>query len=93
MTTVLTNGLFDILVDVIPSMIVMVSTAAKKVKKNNKVRKAEFKRARQYDESDISENLQKEIKRMSRNSSIMEVAFTSVAIKSNDLVKYTMYRT
>lgn len=91
MTTVLTNGLFDILVDVIPSMIVMVSAAAKKVKKSNKDKKAEFKRARQYDESDISENLQKEIKRMSRNSSIMEVAFTSVAIKSNDLVKYTMY--
>ena len=36
MTTVLTNGLFDILVDVIPSMIVMVSAAAKKVKKSNK---------------------------------------------------------
>lgn len=91
METTVVNGIFDILADVIPSAIVLISAAAKKVKKNNKVKKLEFKRAKQLDDSDISDDLQREIKRMSKGSSIMEVAFTTVATKSNDLVKYTTY--
>ena len=95
MVEAITNGLIEVFATILPDLIKCTGIATKITESKNKERKQELRKACKINNEDhevyVSDRLYADIKRMSKGSVLMEVAFTSVAVRSSKLFLYTIY--
>ena len=88
-------GLIDVLAECIPGLISCVKLAFDIQESANKQKKKELQNAVKSlgcgEEIYVSNKLHEDILRMSKGSLIMEIAFTSLGVKSGKLILYTLY--
>ena len=90
------SGLIEVLVELVPSIVSCTKMALGIRESIHKEREKELENAKislEYDKKDlyVSPKLYQDILRISRGSCIMEVAYTSVAVKTGKLILYTLY--
>lgn len=84
-------SMIEMFIGAIPGLLSASSYARKVIKEKDQERQEAFKMSQQIDTTDLSDKLYSDIRRMSRGSIIMEVAFTTTAIRTTKFIKYALY--
>ena len=88
----LLSPILDVIAEIIiPELVTVACTIGKEKSEEKKEQKAELKKAMEADRSEISDELYSDIKRISRDSFIMQSIFLSIACRTNKIIKYATY--